>query len=701
VAYDGLYTAARALLRQALDDDGAEFREGQWEPIYHLVDERAHLLVVQRTGWGKSLVYFLATRLLRDRGAGLTLLISPLLALMRNQILSARRIGLRAETINSSNRGDWLRIQKAAREGEVDLLLISPERLANDDFRRQVLLPIAGRIGLFVVDEAHCISDWGHDFRPDYRRIVQLLRLLPPTMPVLATTATANDRVVADIVAQLGSSLLVLRGSLARDGLCLQNIELPNPAARLAWLAQNLPRLPGSGIIYTLTVRDAQGVAEWLRLHGIAAEAYWGDLEASRRAVIEEQLLDNAVKAVVATTALGMGFDKPDLGFVIHYQRPGSVIHYYQQVGRAGRAITRAHGILLAGAEDDEIAEYFLRTAFPPEAHVDEVLRSLEEASDGLTLSGLEAVTNLAHGQLTKVLKVLAVQVPSPVAQEGGRWYATAVRPVPDPQRVARLIAVRRAEQAAMRAYLQSRTCLMAFLRRELDDVMVAPCGQCAVCVGAPIVPTDFRAVLADQAVSFLRSTEHIIEPRRQWPSDAGAAHGWRGRISSDLRAGPGRALSQWGDSGWGDLVRRGKQHDGRFHDALVGALTGLVRSRWRPSPPPTWVTCVPSLTHPRLVPDPAERVARSLGVPFVPCVRKIRPTDPQKRMHNSYHQVRNLAAAFAIEPWPGLAGAVLLLDDLVDSGWTFTIVAALLRSAGSGPVYPLALARVITSTDE
>ena len=340
-------TQAIALLRQALQDPDAEFRDGQWEAISTLVQRRARLLVVQRTGWGKSLVYFLATRFLRDQGAGCTLLISPLLSLMRNQIAAARNIGVKAETINSTNEADWPRIEGGLQQNQFDVLLISPERLANDDFVTRCLLPIANRVGLFVVDEAHCISDWGHDFRPDYQRIVRILRALPRNIPVLATTATANDRVVSDILRQLGPNLEVQRGPLTRASLSLQNIYLRSQAERMAWLANVLPGLPGSGIIYTLTVRDSERQAEWLKSQGIDAEAYNGAMETEQREALENRLLNNEVKALVATVALGMGFDKPDLGFVIHFQRPASVVHYYQQVGRAGRAVDDAYGVLL------------------------------------------------------------------------------------------------------------------------------------------------------------------------------------------------------------------------------------------------------------------------------------------------------------------------------------------------------------------
>ena len=691
----GLEQRALKLLRQAVEDPTAEFRQGQWEAIEDLLLRRAKLLVVQRTGWGKSMVYFLTTRLMREQAPerSITLLISPLLALMRDQVRAAERLGIRAVTINSSNYKAWLQIRDQIHSGEVDVLLVSPERLANEDFLQGTLLPIAEKIRLFVVDEAHCISDWGHDFRPDYQRVTRILQALPPNVPVLTTTATANDRVVTDVVAQLGSDLHVLRGPLVRKSLRLQNISLPKASSRMAWLARWLPQLPGSGIIYALTIADAQNIAEWLRSRGIEAYAYWGGLDPEEREELERRLLANRVKALVATTALGMGFDKPDLGFVIHYQRPGSAIHYYQQVGRAGRALDRAYGVLLGGDEDQEITEYFIRTAFPPEAHARQVLDALQASDDGLTRRELEREVNLTGTQIEKTLKSLLVKSPAPASKSGPRWHANPVPYTPDTEKVSRLASLRRQEQERMSEYMESRECLMLFLARELDDPAPVPCGRCAVCRGKPLVPETYPRDLVERAILFLRRAYRNIEPRKRWPADALANLGWKGTISEQLRAEEGRALCLWGDDGWGELVRRGKQTEGRFPERLVHAAAEMVREYWQPEPSPEWVTCVPSSRHPHLVPDFARRIAAALGLPFVDCVRKRAPTQSQKGMENSYQQAHNLRDAFEVEKRRVRSAPVLLVDDLVDSRWTFTVVTAHLRLAGAGQVFLLALA--------
>jgi ATP-dependent DNA helicase RecQ len=377
--------AAEKLLQTAVDNPNARFRNGQWEAIGALVNHRRKLMVVQRTGWGKSSVYFISTRILRDRGAGPTVIVSPLLALMRNQIEAATRLGIRAETINSTNQNDWPVIRQAMLADQVDAILISPERLSNESFVEEVLMPVADRIGLLVVDEVHCISDWGHDFRPDYRRLINVLRQMPPNMPVLGTTATANNRVIEDVQTQLGN-IGIQRGALVRESLALQTLRLPDQASRLAWLARHIPELPGTGIVYVLTKRDAEQVATWLNRQGIVSKAYYSGVEHEDfensdpyRQHLEDLLLRNEVKALVATTALGMGYDKPDLGFVIHYQAAGSVVAYYQQVGRAGRAIDKAYGVLLSGREDEDIHEYFRRSAFPDERNVNAILDVLAQ----------------------------------------------------------------------------------------------------------------------------------------------------------------------------------------------------------------------------------------------------------------------------------------------------------------------------------
>ena len=691
---------ALALLRQALADPSAEFHADQWEAIDALVNKRQKLLVVQRTGWGKSSVYFIATRILRDRGMGPTLIISPLLALMRNQMMAADRLAINAITINSTNTDEWPGLIETVLDNQVDVLLISPERLANDDFVESVLRPMGNRIGLLVVDEVHCISDWGHDFRPDYRRMVNILKLMPPNMPVVGTTATANNRVLDDARLQLGD-IVIQRGPLMRETLSLQTLRLPDQAARLAWLAQHVPEMPGTGIIYVLTKRDAERVAAWLNRCDIDARAYYSGVAAegfqdsdTYRQFLESQLLNNKIKVLVATTALGMGYDKPDLGFVVHYQAPGSVVAYYQQVGRAGRAIESASGILLAGKEDEEIQEYFRKTAFPNEDHVTSILQALSE-SDGLTVRQIEEKVNLRMMQVEKVLKLLSVENPAPVLKDGSRWVRTPVLYQMDHEKIQRLTSQRVEEWEKLQGYIDSENCLMLYLAESLDDENPAPCGKCARCLGAPIIPETYATSLAVDAALFLKHSEFPLVCNKQVAKDAFVEYGFRGNLPIDDRAETGRILSRWGDAGWGEQVAEGK-HSDNFGDELVEATAEMISERWDPQPSPQWVTCVPSRTHPELVPDFARRLARRLNLPFVPALTKLQDNQQQKFQQNRFHQCRNLDGVFGvIGDVPG--GPVLLVDDIVYSGWTLTVTAAILRRAGSGPVFPVALATTMS----
>ena len=676
-----LENEALRLLRRLTDDPLAGFRADQLDAILALAGERGRVLLVQRTGWGKSAVYFIATRLLRDRGLGPTLLVSPLLALMRNQIEAAERLGVQAVTINSSNRDEWGEVEGLIEADEVDVLLISPERLANQKFRDDVLPVVGRRSGLLVIDEAHCISDWGHDFRPDYRRLVRVLALLPAGVPVLCCTATANDRVVADVTAQLGADFVPVRGPLAREGLRLHALDKPSQAERLVWLADVIHELPGTGIVYCLTVADTERVAGWLRSRGIAAEGYSGESDDEHRRAVEQDLLSNEVKVVVATSALGMGFDKPDLAFVIHYQSPGSPVAYYQQVGRAGRALRESLGVLLRGTEDTDIQDYFIGSAFPPADQAERVVSVLERRAVPMSERELLADVNIPNKSLQALLKVLEVE--GAVERDGRRWLRTLAPWTFDHERVSSVTALRRTEQQQMLDYIGTDQCRMRLLRGYLDDHDPEPCGICDNCTGVSL-DRSFDPDTVQQAIDFLRKSERRIEPRKQLPDGK--------RIAAEHRLEDGRALTRWGDGGWGRLVRTGKQQDGRFDDRLVAAARDLIRDRWQPDLGPEWVTFVPSLRRPELVPDFASRLAQSLGLACEDVVVKVCHTEPQKTMQNSQQQYRNIWDAFEIRGEVP-SGPVLLVDDMVDSRWTLTVVGSVLRQAGSGPVLPLALA--------
>jgi len=678
---------ALELLRELAGPD-AVFREHQLDAVADLVVGRRRVLCVQRTGWGKSAVYFLATALMRRQGAGPTVLISPLLALMRNQIAAAERLGIRAVTVNSTNRDEWDAVRERLDADDVDLLLISPERLNNVQFRERMLPLFIERVGLLVVDEAHCVSDWGHDFRPDYRRIRDVLASLPADVAVLGTTATANDRVVADVSEQfkVGSDaahLTVYRGPLARESLRLEVVKLPGAAERLAWLATWLPEFAGSGIVYCLTKRDTETVAEWLVSRGLSAVAYSGEVTDEERVEAEGRLLRNEVKAVVATSALGMGYDKPDLGFVVHYQAPSSAIAYYQQVGRAGRGVAEAQVVLLRGHEDRAIQDFFIETAFPPKALVEDVLGIVGGSGGPVSIPALQADVNLGRGRLEAMLKVLDVE--GAVRREGSGWVRTGEPWAYDEERYAEVTAMRRAEQAAMFAYGEDGRCLMQALQSELDDPRAEPCGRCSVCA-APRFDTPVDAGLAREAYAIVRSRPIVLTVRRQTPRTADQAGK---KIAPELQLAEGRALARAGDGGWDGLVRQGRR-DGRFDDELVQACADLL-GRWHPAPAPEWVAAVPSRRSGALVPDFAERLAGVLGLPYAMVLERVGDNPPQREMANSAQQVANIRGEFRVmDDVPG--GPGLLVDDVRYSGWTLTTIGAQLRMKGAGPIHPLVL---------
>src|SRR3954467_6679765 len=639
---------------RALAGPDAALREDQWRAIEALVVGRRRALVVQRTGWGKSAVYFVATALLRSQGAGATVIVSPLLALMRNQVAAAERAGIRAHTINSANVEEWDDVQAQVHAGTVDVLLVSPERLNNPSFRDDVLPKLAAETGLLVVDEAHCISDWGHDFRPDYRRIRSLLTDLPAGIPVLATTATANARVVEDVAEQLGiggEAPLVLRGDLDRESLHLAVLSLPSNAHRLAWLADHLRDLDGSGIVYTLTVAQAEAVTTFLRAQGYDVTAYTGRSETADRMAAEEDLLGNRVKALVATSALGMGFDKPDLGFVIHLGAPQSPIAYYQQVGRAGRGVERADVLLLPGTEDEDVWRYFASVGFPPEDVVRRTLDVLAEAVKPVSVPALEVSVEISRSRLEQMLKVLDVD--GAVRRVQGGWIATGEPWTYDDERYRKVDEVRRAEQQAMRDYIATGDCRMEFLRRQLDDPSAAPCGRCDNCTGKGWA-TDVSDTTMSASRDELRRPGVEIEVRSMWPTGlASIGIPLSGRISADEQTSAGRAIGRLSDIGWGPALRRAlheQAEDRGLPDELLNAAIEVLRT-WGWEQRPTAVVAVPSRSRPMLVTTLGERLAavgrlQGLG----PLARMDRDDRPVSRT-NSAQRVRALHGRFAATP--------------------------------------------------
>ena len=669
------------ILRESYGEN-AKFREGQKEAIEAVVNGK-RTLVVQKTGWGKSLVYFLATKLLKEKKRdGITLIISPLLALMNNQIDSAQRLGLNVKTINSDNNDEWDNIiSDICDDNAVDALIISPERLANADFVKDCLDKIKNRVNLFVVDEAHCISDWGHDFRPDYRRIVKILQLLPGNVPVLATTATANDRVVNDIVAQLGENLVISRGELIRESLAIQVIKLQKKEDRLAWLAENIEKMPGSGVVYCLTKADCDLVTDWLNENNIKSEKYYADISKEYKAIILDKFQKNEIKVLVATVAFGMGYDKPDIGFVIHFQRPANIVSYYQQIGRAGRGIELAYALLLCGEEDEHINQYFINSAFPTEKDMNIVVDFITD-NPGKSISEIKGALNIRANRVEKTLKYLTVgdDIYTEYVNRKKGYYKSAKKWEPDLERSEGITAIRYKEMQDMDEFTKQKGCYMKYIAEKLDDVNAKVCGKCSNCRGL-LFDETVGAETVQMAQQFIKSKFGVIEPRKQFPDKT--------KIESEYQFKSGIVLSNYADAGYGMAVQKGKYLYGYFSDELVDASVKIL-SEFIKNNNIEWITPVTSKRHPQLVPDFAKRLADRLGIGYFEGIKKFN-AEEQKKFENSDGQYKNANDSFEIIQVK--KENILLVDDMVDSRWTFTVCAMKMREMGSGDIYPFALA--------
>ena len=688
-----LRAEAEQHLRSLVGSDSATLYDDQWAAIEALAVDRRRALVVQRTGWGKSAVYFVATALLRARGAGPTVIISPLLALMRNQIEAADRAGIRAVTINSTNIEQWTEAHADIAAGKVDVLLVSPERLNNPGFRDEVLPRLTESAGLLVIDEAHCISDWGHDFRPDYRRIRQMLTDLPTGIPVLATTATANARVTEDVAEQLATQgeVLVLRGELDRESLSLAVLQLNRPEERLAWLADHLTDLNGSGIIYTLTVAAASEIAGFLRDRGHDVAAYSGQTDPTERQALEQDLLAGRLKALVATSALGMGFDAK-LGFVVNVGAPASPVAYYQQVGRAGRGLVgdaRASVILLPAYEDRDIWKYFASLAFPPEQHVRSALSALQQHGGAMSTATLETYVDLSRSRLEMMLKVLDVD--GAVRRVQGGWTATGQEWVYEQERYDRVAAARRDEQALMLEYVATDRCRMRFLREALDDPAAKDCGRCDNCTGTHLSAQVSEASLAN-AGDRLSRPGVAVQPRKMWPTAlANLNIDLKGKIAD--AAEEGRVVARLTDLGLGqalrDLFRPGAP-DQEVPAALVEGVIATLKD-WKSRP--DGIVGFESRTHPLLVDSLVEGLSK---VGRIPVLGRVAIRDdgvgPGWGSTNSAQRIAAVSRRYALDVGDVSGRRVLLVDDLIATGWSMTLAAYWLRQAGADAVLPLAL---------
>lgn len=681
------------LLLKKMIGSEAKFHDGQWESIESAVKGN-RTLVVQKTGWGKSIVYFIASKLIKENKGGVTILVSPLLSLMRNQIKTAKQMGINALTINSGNKDEWSEVESKLITGQCDIVLVSPERLANKKFTETILPAIRGGINMIVVDEAHCISDWGHDFRPDYSRIVNIAKNLAPNVPILATTATANNRVIEDIRKQIGKDLNIVRGPLMRESLKIQVIEMESQIKRLAWLAENIKNINGAGIVYCSTTKDCERVAEWLQGNGINALPYHSEIETEEfkteelRVQYESLLIENKVKVLVSTVALGMGFDKGDISFVIHFQCPGNIIRYYQEIGRAGRKLDNAYAILMVGQEDADITKYFIESSFPKRESLETILRLIENSQSGLTMNELLEKVNLTYKNIEKAIKLLYLH--GIVDKEKSNYYRT-IKPYNYLDfKVEEIKAMRYKELEFMDSYIKTDECHMQLVANELDDDTQENCGKCCNCVGERYFSEKVNEDTLKRAELFIKNRFGKIKVKKEWP--AGSLNSKKKKIPEIERNEEGRILADYHDTGWGKVISEDKYKNKYFREELVDATVNLIKNSWEDINGVDAVTAVPSLRDNSLVKSLAQRVANKLGVPFLDIISKPMETEPQKNMENSTMQAKNVCNAFKVDRVIDYE-KVLLIDDMVDSGWTFTACGALLKQNGAKKVYPYALA--------
>ncbi|HLI68172.1 MAG TPA: RecQ family ATP-dependent DNA helicase [Ktedonobacteraceae bacterium] len=662
------------------------FHPGQREIIEHLVQGK-RVLAIQRTGWGKSLCYQLASMYFPH----LTLVFSPLKALMRDQ---CQRCNARYHIPSAIVSSDFLPEENAATleqavGGKIKILYIAPERLDNQLWQNYVRQM---RLSMIVVDEAHCISTWGHDFRPHYRRIVTLLEAIPETVSVLALTATANQRVEQDIREQIGTNALVIRGSMRRPNLHLNVVNVNGDEEKLGYLAANLPIWPGSGVVYTATKSSAEMIATFLQEQGIKAEYYHAGREDADRQHIEQSLMTNRYKVVCSTNALGMGIDKPDIGFIVHYHIPASPIHYYQEIGRAGRDGNNAKCVLLYDPEDLAIQHHFIEGAKPPARHYETVLSLIRNEVQGWRLTDLLRVTGLSQSALRNILIDLEEQgliqrMKSDNHRQTTLYVSKHLGRV-DVALYERVRIQKESELADIQAYAQSDQCFMGYLTSYLGDAPGYHCGTCGNCQqdnwkSVPVSKISLEAVEYFFEQTFLpRIEKHgtIKQPEHE--------AGW--------------SLSYHGSTRIGELVRASKyENAGPFAEQLVQRAVEVICSRY-PLADLDGIVSVPPTKSGRLVEDFAHRVASKLGIRYVPALVKLRMTQEQKVCTNAVQKKENVKGAFAVlEPSQVIGRVLLLIDDIYDSGYILREVGATLMKAGAKAVYPLTITRTMHSDDQ
>jgi ATP-dependent DNA helicase RecQ len=608
---------------------------------------------------------------------GVTIVFSPLIALMRDQVRSLRNKGIRAAAINSNqDEEENVAIIEKAQANQLDILYIAPERMENAEW---ISASFEMKIAMVVIDEAHCISIWGQSFRPNYRRIVNLVRLLPKSFPVLATTATATPRVEADIIEQVGSDLIPIRGKLLRSNIRLSVVHVQSEDEKFFWLAENLPKLRKTGIIYTGTQASTDIYSNWLQYLGFNSAAYNGRLDAETRMRIESDFIGNKYDCVVSTNALGMGIDKPDIRFIIHTQVPQSPIHYYQEIGRAGRDGQEAHAILLYNPHaDDELPKAFIEGSKPSFNKYEKVIAATKKALLGQ--NEIIKATNLKQTQVSVIIADLIDQgILNEQQGKSKKYFYNPDAPSLDISAFEILRSSQMQELHKMLEYAITDACRMQYLCSYLGDSMEGRCGVC---------DNDTRIRLSINSTESLKAR---LQGFRETFFPLLEVESSRSRIVN------GVAASYYRVSNVGAALKHSKyQGGGDFPDWLLRLTMKAYRKHFG-SLAFDLVLYVPPTESGDLVRNFAEKVADTLSIPISHGLVKVGVSSPQKVFQSGISKKDNVHGKFAhMQPAEILGNRILLIDDIFDSGYTIKEIGQYLTSLGATTIAPLVIARTV-----
>ena len=664
-------TAAERQLKAVFGFD--TFYDEQWATIERLL-KGERILLIEKTGFGKSLCYQFPAIIF----GAVTVIFSPLLALMRDQVNKLNSFGIAAQCINSEQSAEQnTDILQQAIDGKLKILYIAPERQENDIWLEKVR---EIKLSMVVVDEAHCISVWGHDFRPAFRRIISLVKLLPRDLPVLATTATATQRVEHDIMGQMGAGLHIIRGNLLRGNFLLYVIKVNSDEEKMAWLAEYSDKLEGTGILYTGTRSDAETWSRWLEFMGISSVSYHAGLDPASRIEVEQGLMSNRWKIIVSTNALGMGIDKPDIRFVIHTQIPQSPLHYYQEIGRAGRDSKPAKIILLYGPDDTALPLSFIESAKPAISKYERVTESIK--NELLSEKEIVKKVDIKLNQFRVIKADLLEQLIIREVKNGRikKYEYIFGAPSLNTQRFEELRTAKKADLKHMINYVDTPTSRMKYLCDFLGDVTdrdFTNCDNTGLEKLTILLTSEWKHKINEFRENYF--PELLVESR----------------LSKNLVNGV--AASYYGVSTVGQAIHRCKYDGGGDFPEYLLQLTIMAFRKRFGGEHFDLLVYVPPTKSGSLVRNFAMKLSAALKIPVSHGLIKTRQTAEQKMFENSYSKKDNVSAAFSYENPAEVPGKhILLFDDIFDSGATLKEIGKLFSKLDAAIIAPLVIAKTV-----